>query len=102
MFRIIKVAGDSLSPEYNDGDFVLIAKIPIILLKIHVGDVVVFEHPVYGQLIKKVGQISEHEDKIFVIGNHENSVDSRRFGAISRKNILGKVIWHIKKPNDEH
>lgn len=98
MLRIIKVAGDSLSPVYNDGDFVLIAKIPVSLINLRVGDVVVFNHPEYGQLIKKVVSISDPEKKIFVIGFHENSVDSRRFGAIDKKNILGKVIWHIKKP----
>ncbi len=98
MFRIIKVTGDSLSPVYNDGDFVLIVKIPIFLINIRVGDIVVFKHPIYGQLIKKVHLVSDQEDKIFVVGFHENSVDSRQFGAISKKEILGKVIWHIKKP----
>jgi signal peptidase I len=99
MFRLIKVAGDSLSPEYNDGDFVLIAKIPVFLLKIRVGDIVVFTLPYYGQLIKKIESISGDEDQIFVIGFHENSVDSRQFGPISKKDINGKVIWHIRKPS---
>lgn len=98
MLRIIKVAGDSLLPMYNNGDFVLIAKIPFLLVKIKVGDIVVFKHPAYGQLIKKVDAVMDQEDKLFVIGFHENSVDSRQFGAISKKNILGKVIWHFKKP----
>ncbi|MBN1536046.1 MAG: S26 family signal peptidase [Anaerolineales bacterium] len=97
MLKIIKVTGDSLSPVYNDGDFVLIAKIPVCLFKIKTGDVVVFEHPEHGQLIKKVASISTQEGTLFVIGFHENSMDSRHFGAIGKNDILGKVIWHIKK-----
>ncbi|NMC13929.1 MAG: S26 family signal peptidase [Chloroflexi bacterium] len=95
---VIKVTGNSLSPEYNDGDFVLIAKIPCFLFNAKAGDIVVFEHPVYGQLIKKVDAVLEQGDKIFVTGNHEQSIDSRHFGAISKHAIIGKVIWHIKKP----
>jgi signal peptidase I len=99
MLRIIKVTGDSLSPVYHDGDFVLIAKIPGFLLNIRVGDTLVFTLPHYGQLIKKVESISDHEDKIFVIGFHKDSVDSRQFGPIRKKDIRGKVICHIRKPS---
>lgn len=97
MFRIIKVTGDSLSPTYNDGDFVVITRIPVLLLNLKVGDIVVFNHPEYGQLIKKVDSILAQRNKIFVIGFHENSVDSRIFGTVNKNEILGKVIWHIKK-----
>ncbi len=99
MLHLIKVAGDSLSPVYNDGDFVLIAKIPVFFLKFRAGDTVVFTLPYYGQLIKKIDHISEDGTQIFVIGFHENSVDSRQFGPISKKDIRGKVIWHIRKPS---
>ena len=102
MLRIIKVAGDSLSPVYNDGDFVLIAKIPVCIRNLRAGDIVVFNHPEYGQLIKKIVSVSDRGNEIFVIGFHENSVDSRIFGAINKKDILGKVIWHIKKPGYEN
>ena len=46
MIRILQVTGDSLAPEYLTGDFVLSVKIPCILFRIRVGDIVVFEHDV--------------------------------------------------------
>lgn len=97
MFRLLKVSGDSLSPQYRHGDFVLVAKIPFFLSTIRRGDIVVFRHPSYGTMIKKVDHVVADRDEIYVIGTHADSVDSKQFGAIG-KAVVGKVIWHIRKP----
>jgi signal peptidase I len=98
MIRLIKVSGNSLVPEYGEGDFVLIAKIPFFLNSYRVGDVVVFDQPSYGVLIKKIERIVGGGKEFFVIGTHEHSIDSRLFGAVKKDSIIGKVIWHIRKP----
>ncbi len=98
MIRLIKVSGSSLVPDYEEGDFVLIAKIPFFLNSYRVGDVVVFNHPVFGIMIKKIEQVLASGNEFFVVGSHERSVDSRQFGAVEKGVILGKVIWHIRKP----
>ncbi|MCJ7662017.1 MAG: S26 family signal peptidase [Anaerolineales bacterium] len=99
MLRLLKVSGESLSPVYQDGDFVLIAKIPLLFKEIHRGDVIAFHHEIYGTMIKQVDDISIDGERFIVTGTHENSVDSTQFGAISRDVIIGKVIWHIKRQN---
>lgn len=86
-----------MSPEYREGDFVLISKIPFIFSPPHPGDVVAFRHAQYGTMIKRINTISPDGQEIFVVGNHPLSVDSYRFGAIHREDILGKVLWHVKK-----
>ena len=103
MLRLLKVSGESLSPVVQDGDFVLIAKIPFLFKSLHRGDVIAFHHKIYGTMIKQVDDISIDGERFIVTGNHENSVDSNQFGAISRDVIIGKVVWHIKrkKTNDE-
>ena len=97
MLRLIKVTGESLSPEYQEGDFVLIAKIPFFLSPPKPGDVLVFNQPGYGTLIKRVERADSSQDEYFVTGMHERSVGSREFGPIRGKAITGKVIWHIKR-----
>ena len=99
MLSLLKVSGDSLSPVYHDGDFVLVAKIPLLFKSLHRGDVVAFHHAVYGTMIKKIEEITPDGERILVTGTHHNSVDSTQFGPISRKTLIGKVIWHIKRPN---
>lgn len=99
MLQILKVAGESLAPEYREGDFVLIVKIPFFLNRLAEDDVIAFRHPVYGLMIKKVAVIEPGQDKIFVIGTHESSIDSRHFGTIRRADLVGKVIWHLRNPD---
>jgi len=85
-------------PAFRDGDFVLVCKIPFLFDKLKQGDVIAFRHKEYGTMIKKVQDLTPGEGEVNVIGTQENSVDSRRFGPIPYKDVLGKVIWHIKKP----
>ena len=98
MLRLLKVSGDSLSPVYQNGDFVLVAKIPLFFKSLRRGDVVAFHHEIYGTMIKQIDNISIDGESIAVAGFHPNSVDRAQFGSISQDVIIGKVIWHIKRP----
>jgi nickel-type superoxide dismutase maturation protease len=99
MLRIIKVSGDSLSPTIREGDFVLVSKIPFLLNSPRAGDVIVFNHPIYGTLIKRIDQALQGGASFFVLGSDEFSVDSRQFGPIGKDTLIGKVIWHIRRPD---
>ena len=66
-----------------------------ILANPKVGDVIVFKHIVppfiFCKRIKKI-----IEDEVWVEGdNKKESIDSRKFGFIKRKNIIGKVILKL-------
>lgn len=98
MLRLLRVSGDSMMPMYQDRDFVLVSKIPYLVGTAKQGDVIAFRHKVYGTMIKKVKNVSPDKNEIYVTGTQENSVDSRRFGPITRPDVMGKVIWHITKP----
>ena len=98
MLRLIKVTGDSLLPTYKEGDFVLIAKIPFFTSGLKQGDIIVFRHEIYGKMIKKVDRVNGERNELFVVGTHDNSLDSRQLGAVKQKDVIGKVIWHIHKP----
>jgi signal peptidase I len=98
MLKLLRVAGNSLLPVFQDGDFVLVSKIPYLFAPVRTGDVIAFRHPTYGTMIKQVQSVRLDKDEIHVIGTHIYSVDSRRFGPIHINDVLGKVIWHIKKP----
>jgi signal peptidase I len=98
MLKLLKVSGSSLLPMYRDGDFVLVSKIPYFFGPIKPGDVIAFRHRHYGTMIKQVQRVAPDKAEIYVIGTQENSIDSRHFGPIGQKDVLGKTIWHIKKP----
>ena len=76
----------------------LTSKIPIFFRRLNQGDVLVLRHPDYGTLIKRVDRLGTDAGEIYVTGTQDDSVDSRQFGPMRMKQILGKVIWHIRKP----
>ena len=94
MVKLIKVTGSSLYPEYREGDYVMVITVPFSPFKR--GDTIVFRHLEYGTMIKRITLVDSNE--IHVIGIHPDSIDSRRFGPIKRRDVVGKVIWHIHKP----
>jgi signal peptidase I len=98
MLQLIRVTGESLSPAYQEGDYVVITTIPFFLRSIKQGDTIVFKHASYGTMIKRVERVIQDQDQIYVVGSHENSIDSQQFGPIGRKSLLGKVLCHIPKP----
>jgi signal peptidase I len=97
MIQVIRVSGSSLAPIYQEGDFVVIVKIPFLLHinRLKEDDVIVFQLPDYGVMMKRVQYISSQDGGIFVYGTHPSSIDSRHFGPIRQIDIIGKVIWHI-------
>lgn len=95
ILQILKVSEDSLVPDYRDGDFVFISKIPIFLRGVCAGDVVVFEHPTTGRLIKRVARVLDGGKALWVLGLSADSVDSRSFGPVSIGQVVGKVVWHV-------
>ena len=86
----------SLSPAYQHGDYVLIQKIGQ-LNRLKIGDVVVFQLPGYGRLIKQVSTIDLEVSDCRVKGTAPDSIGSETFGTVPFTTILGKVILHIPK-----
>lgn len=97
ILSIFKVTEHSLTPVYQDGDFVVISKIPILFRGPRPGDVVVFQLPYRDKMIKIVERVEGNGDSVWVVGSHPDSIDSRAFGAVPINCILGKVIWHIHR-----
>lgn len=99
MVRILKVTGKSLWPVYKPGDFVIISKIPLVLNRLKIGDVVVFNHPLHGTMVKRIEKLDTGGRVLWVTGSHENSLDSRQFGEIPFDSLKGKVIFHFHSRN---
>ncbi|MBN1304138.1 MAG: S26 family signal peptidase [Anaerolineales bacterium] len=85
-----------MSPEFQEGDFIITTSLLFFIKHIKAGDVIVFEHGLYGLLIKRVLNFT-NDDQVYVIGANENSLDSRRLGPVKRDTVRGKVLWRISK-----
>ncbi len=80
-----------MEPKLKNGDHVVAVNLPFVLKRLKNNDIVVFRK--YGQhFIKKITKITT--SGYTVIGeNKSDSLDSRKFGEISFKDICGKVIY---------
>ncbi len=96
MIHILRVTENSMLPEYKEGDFVLIAKIPF-FFSLAEGDVIVFRRQPVGTQIKRVQAISSDGKELTVIGSGPYSVDSRDFGPVYLHEVMGKVICRITR-----
>ena len=76
----------------------LVFKIPFFRKSIRPGDIVVFKKHKHGTLIKQVDYIDPKNGSLSVSGTDEYSVDNQRIGFVRSQEVIGKVIWHIKKP----
>ena len=88
-----RVEGDSMLPTLKNGDDILVKS----ETNLRIGDVVVANHPFRTTLIiKRITEISTG-GKLFLRGdNPDESTDSRTFGEIDKKDILGKVFCRWK------
>jgi len=84
------IEGDSMLPTYKSGSLVLV---DLGSPSFTVGDVVMAKHPRADYyVIKRIIGISAL-DKYYLIGDNQNhSIDSRHYGLVSRKNIIGRII----------
>ncbi len=97
MLKLIKVTGESLSPDYEEGDYVVVITLPFLFAYLKPGDIVVFTHETYGMMIKRVEMVDPISKDMSVFGNHPLSIDSRRIGPVKKKMLVGKVVWHIRR-----
>lgn len=90
MLKLFRISGDSLYPDYKDGQRVLCLKV-YRKKSLHINDTVVFFKKNYGKMIKKI--LCIEKEQYFVQGTNPFSVDSRDFGAIDYTEIEYKVLF---------
>lgn len=87
---IRRVSGSSMEPALKAGQIVVCTSK---IKKLKIGDIIIFQHQGLEK-IKRVSSLSG--DKILVLGdNKKESTDSRSFGSINSKQIIGKVIFRF-------
>lgn len=100
--RFVRVEGDSMAPNLEQGDVVLVLLRPVFAWRIRPGDVVLAEvrGPRGGppqQVIKRVARLidSGGERFFFLRGDRPAiSRDSRSFGPVPRQRVLGHA-WLV-------
>jgi nickel-type superoxide dismutase maturation protease len=99
MLRWIRVRGESMPPLLEEGDLILVLDWYWLVGRLRVGDLVVFQHPIYGTLVKQVERLIPQTGQLTVRGTRPVSTDSQEFGPIPFSSVLGKAVWRVRKPS---
>jgi signal peptidase I len=83
-----KIVGHSMQPLLNPGQEIIVSKIPYFFGKPKKGDLVAFKEE-NRIIIKRIQKT--HDRRFFVLG--DNKKDSKEFGWVDSRRILGKVIY---------
>ena len=90
------VEGNSMLPTLKDGDVILINQSE----KVSEGDIILANHPYKEsvKILKRVEKFTENGDLYLVGDNKEllESSDSRAFGAVPLKYLIGKATCRLK------
>ncbi|HLC88346.1 MAG TPA: S26 family signal peptidase [Patescibacteria group bacterium] len=88
-FRVI---GHSMEPLIIAGQEILVSSLPYLFFKPKVGDIIAFslaKKDLSNFIVKRIKEVAG--DKFLVQG--DNKDDSKDFGWVEKKRIVGKVIY---------
>ena len=87
--RIFRVAERSMEPTIKEGDYVVL----LAFGKLKVGDIVALKHPYKNlTIIKRI--VKARADYVYLEGdNRRSSEDSRKFGFVKKREVIGKVLF---------
>jgi signal peptidase I len=109
IFKVVEVRGDSMSPNYNNGDWLLFRLLPAkskakSKAQELVGKVVLIQRQSDNGTdflqVKRVIKVSgrNNETEIWVEGdNKEKSTDSRSWGPLNSDEVIGKLILRYRR-----
>lgn len=99
MLRVVRIAGTSMSPTLEDGDFVLVFR-RVALGRLHLfgaprpGDVVLVDHRSLGAIVKRVERRAR-DGRVTLRGDHPLSTSSAHLGAVPLGAVVGRAWLRI-------
>jgi len=101
LFKAVELRGDSMSPTYNDGDWLLFRLLPAKSKSGNlIGKVVLIQRQ--SQVgtdflqVKRVTKLTEV--KFWVEGDNKSaSTDSRSWGALDSTEVIGKLLFRYRR-----
>jgi len=95
----VRVSGNSMCPELEDGDIILVRRVH----DLGVGDIVIAAHPFKKSvtMLKRITAIDAAGRMELLGDDPDESSDSRVFGNVLRDHIRGKAVCRLQREDDK-
>lgn len=93
MFAVYRVKGNSMSPQIKNGEYVV--TFTWIFFKPWPGLRVVYYHPNYGVILKRVIDVNRQKKTFSSQGLNASSVEPKNLKNTPIASIKGFVIWQL-------
>ena len=89
------VEGNSMAPVFLHGERLLVNKLNYLMRSPRAGEVVILRHPQERNrmLLKRIAQVHDKETLSVISEDLENGTDSRSFGPVKKKDIIGRALF---------
>ena len=99
--RSMVVEGDSMSPTYSHGDW-LLGVWPASLRKLRPGFVVVVERTdqpgiLYVKRISEISQKADGSTEIYLLSDNPRGNDSRQWGWLSINDVRARILFRTRR-----
>lgn len=89
-----RVCGRSMLPQIPPDSFIIAVRFPRCFPK-RIGQRYYIQHPRYGRIVKTLCQIDR--EFYYFRGESVESVSTAALGRISESQLIGRVVWVIRK-----
>ncbi len=114
-YSTVLVEGESMQPTYAPGDWLMAqwsgfalrdtGYSPMKVLgnlfgnRVTVGDVVVVERPEYPGIfyVKRISEVREETNQIFVLSDNPEGTDSREWGWLPVASVQAKIVSRVRR-----
>jgi len=106
-FKLVVINGNSMLPTLPNGSYAIVDTNLYKLFEINKGNIMLFKIN-QEEVVKKIigfpnekieiegNEITLAEDEVYIIGeNPSESIDSRSYGPVKKRQILGKVVLNF-------
>ena len=100
--QMLKVTGNSMTPTLMPGVFVVIWRWRLLghSQRLKMGDIVAVNHPIYGQIVKRVSQLRcDDQGRLIELclqgDNEQASLSEEEMGWTAEQTVMGRVIYVV-------
>lgn len=83
-----------MAPGFTPGDYLLLRR----CCRVKAGDLVVYQHPQYGAIFKRVSPQPEPGQTFSLCSDNPAGLGQQAIGLCQTTHLRGKLLWRFKRP----